>query len=389
MKKKENVALYIVTMLIGGLLIVGTVINIDLLWNPLNRLTNEQIDFSQFVSEVKGAYVADFTGKEHFINVNGLFARMTGRHVYNEVAALKNGMLDYETIKRTDTSSLADAIDRFQDKLNKNHISFLYVQVPCKADMKNTLVRDGIENHGNENADRLLEDLKQNRVEVLDLRSHVAEDKEKIEKYFYKTDHHWNTQGAMVATDVLLQYLSNTFPKLSIDPKLADPTNWEKHVYKKWFLGSHGKRVGVCYGGIDDIEIYMPRFKTDMSLSIPKHGKQFHGDFESVLIRKDLLDTPDYFNENPYYAYVGGDYPLVHHENHITKNQLKVLLIKDSFSLPLQSFLSTAVKELDVLDPRYYRDTTVYEYVMKSRPDIVILAINPSVFDSVEYQHLS
>jgi len=367
----------------------GFLINLGLLKSPTSRLMERKIDFSQFIDEVKGAYVSDFSYKENFINLNGLFARLTGRHVYNDVSKLKNGMLDYGAINKADVNELFNGIKEFHDMLKTQDIPFLYVQVPLKTDLQDALIRDGVDNYGNQNADALLGLLQRSDVETLDLRQSIAATPAEIEKYFYYTDHHWNTKGAFVAFGQILQYLNELFPEKHLDFTLADPSNWEIDVYEDWFLGSRGKRVGVYFGGVDDLEIYTPQFETEISLFIPKHGIEYHGSFENVIVRNDYLDKPDYFNENPYCAYIGGDYPLVRHENDLASNDLKMLLIKDSFSLPLQSFLSTAVSRLDVLDPRYYHDSTVLEYVERSMPDIVILAINPSVFEVSEYSSLA
>ncbi|MBQ8311089.1 MAG: hypothetical protein IJX80_08780 [Clostridia bacterium] len=387
MKIKENIGIFIFTAVIGGVLIIGSLMNIGLVQKPIERLGDSTIDFSQFVDEIKSAYVSDFSNKECFINLNGLFARITGRHVYNEVSVLENGMLDYETLKELDMTAFANSVIQFDAFLKENGIAFLYAQVPNKSDLQDTLVREGIDNYGNRNANELIGLLEKTDTEILDLRQSISATPELVEKYFYNTDHHWNTHGAFVAFGELLQYLNEMFPAENIDLSLADASNWSTEVYEDWFLGSRGKRVGIYFGGVDDLTIYMPNFETDMSFYVPKHREYYSGSFADAVIREKFLDAPDYFNENPYCAYIGGDYPLVHHRNELVENDLKVLIIKDSFSLPLQSFLSTAVKELDVLDPRYYTESTISEYVAVSQPDIVIMLINPSVLESSAYYH--
>jgi hypothetical protein len=234
-----------------------------------------------------------------------------------------------------------------------------------------------------------LELLKNADTDVLDLRLTLTPDAESVEKYFYNTDHHWNTHGSFAAYGVILAYLREPFPMAPIDLSLADPKNWKQTVYEDWFLGSRGKRVGIYFGGVDDLTIYTPKFETQMSMYVPKHRAYTSGSFEDTVIKKEYLDAPDYFNENPYCTYIGGDYPLVYHKNDLAGNDLKVLLIKDSFSLPLQAFLSTAVRELEVLDPRYYNESTVTEYVVKSNPDIVLMAVNPSMFENECYCQLT
>lgn len=385
MEKEKHIGARIFAVLIAVFLVFGAVLNIKLLETPLERWQNQEIDFAEWIQEVRSAYVSDFFGKEHFINLNGLFARWTGRTVYNEVSVLKNGMLDYESLKEVDMTSFANGVQAFDTFLNQHDISFVYVQAPNKSDLEDTLVRDGVQNFGNQNANALLRLLGEKQVTTLDLRPSITATPDMVEQYFYRTDHHWNTDGAFQAFGEILQYLSETFPEESFDLSLADTNNWKIDVYEDWFLGSRGKRVGIYFGGVDDLTVYTPDFETDMSLYIPKHRAYYSGTFEETVIRSEYLDEPNYFEENPYCVDIGGDYPLVHHVNHLAQNDLKVLLIKDSFSLPLQSFLSTAVKELDVIDPRYYTESTVAEYVAASQPDIVIMMTNPSMFSSPKY----
>lgn len=389
MKSKKYIGRMLFTVIIGTFLIIGTLDNLNILNKPIERLLSATIDFPQFITEVKDSYVLNFNDKERFINLNGLFARVTGQHVYNEVSVLNNGMLDYECLEQLDMSEFASGIKTFETQLTEEKINFTYVQVPCKSDLSDTLLGEGSVNYGNKNATELIGLLKTQKTKVLDLRTSITATVSDVESYFYHTDHHWNTKGAFVAYGGVLEYLKQQFPDKKIDLSLANCENWEQTIYKDWFLGSHGKRVGIYFGGVDDLTIYTPKFETRMSMYVPKHHAHYSGSFEDTVIKSEYLDTPDYFHENPYCAYIGGDYPLVYHKNDLAENDLKVLMIKDSFSLPMQSFLSTAIRELEVLDPRYYNETTVAEYVMKSNPDIVLMMVNPSMFENESYYRLS
>ncbi len=385
MKIKEHFGELLFTVFILGFLIVGCILNLGVLQKPWERFTEETIDFEEWIGEVKKSYVDEVAFKESFLNLNGLFAKLTGRTVYNDVSVLNNGMLTYGEMPKLNMSAMANGVSEFDTFLEANGISFLYLQAPLKEDLAGSLLPFGVEHCGNENANELLASLKQNKVDTLDLRQSISATPELVEQYFYRTDHHWNTHGAFKAFGETLAYLQTAFPDQEFDTTLADASNWEQTVYEDWFLGSRGKRVGEYFGGVDDLVIYTPKFKTDMSFYLPKYRTYYSGSFSDAVIRSDFLDTPDHFNENAYCAYIGGDYPLVHHVNRLAKNDLKVLLIKDSFSLPFQSFLSTAVRELDVLDPRHYKDSTVAEYIAASKPDIVIMMTNPSVFGDTVY----
>ena len=76
---------------------------------------------------------------------------------------------------------------------------------------------------------------------------------------------------------------------------------------------------------------------------------------------------------------MGGDYGHVRQRNAGASGRLKILLIKESYALPLQAYLSTAFEAVDSVDPRYLENKTVKNYIDELNPDVVILALNPNI----------
>lgn len=382
---KKNIPLYCFVVLICTSIVLAFVLNFYLVIDPFKKLDDEDYTFEKFTDDTQKQYTSNFFARESFINLNGLFTRLIGKKTTNNVDKMKNGMLVNSNIIYRDTSNLANSIKQFNSHLKENDVKFVYIQLPMKVDLENSLIYDGYVNYANQNANELLGKLG-NDVSFIDMRKYIVSTPEQVEKYFYRTDHHWNTYGAFEAYKVVLNYLDEEFSEQDFDLSNADINNWNATVYEDWFLGSLGKRVGKLYAGVDDLTLLTPKFDTDMSMYVTNHRKFFNGNFENAVMDNSYLDKRDYFHENPYCSYIGGDYPLVNHINNNASNDLKVLIIKDSFSLPLQAFLSTSVKELDVIDARYFTECTIAEYVNVSKPDIVIMSINPSVFGETKYQ---
>ena len=59
----------------------------------------------------------------------------------------------------------------------------------------------------------------------------------------------------------------------------------------------------------------------------------------------------------------------------------KILMIQDSFGLPLEGYLATAFREVETLDLRYLKDTTAVEVIDQFQPDMVIVMYNPFVME--------
>ena len=282
---------------------------------------------------------------------------------------------------------MAEALVEFSEHLeNTEGIRFLYVQAPYKEDAEDALLPVGVESYANENADELLAALSDGGVTTLDLRPYLSETVELLEENYFVTDHHWNSYGAFTAFQKIADQVAGMFPEKSMELSCTDLNNWESHTLENWFLGSRGKRVGIWFGGTDDFTWLTPKFDTRMSCAVPKYRSLYSGTFEKSNLRTKYVTEKNYFDHNTYCLYIGGDYPLVQHRNLSAGAELKVLLIKDSYSLPVQAFLSTLFQELDVLDPRHYTECSIAEYVNRTKPDLVLMLTNPSMFGTVAYR---
>lgn len=358
--------------------------NYKMVTDPFAKFFNGGATFEETTSTVASGYQSDqLWGKTNFIDLNGFFARATARRAYNGVTLLKNNMLSYEVDqfqKFIDISYLGSGISDFSDYLASIGIPFVYVQLPIKQDQQGSVLPDGLKNYPNINADAVVKKLVEAGTNTLDIRPELAGSAAMLKENFYKTDHHWNADGAFKGYQLIMDHLNQNVDS-SIRAAYTDPSLWQRHVLEDWFLGSHGKRVGRYFDGTDDLIWYTPDFKTEISCIIPLHKNIFKGTFKDANIRSIYTEQKDYFRLNPYAIYIGGDYPLTQHRNAKAPNQMRVLLIKDSFMLPLQSFLSTEFTEIDVIDPRYYTASTIAEYCAWNRPDLVIMAKNPSIGD--------
>ena len=101
-RKKDGKGLLTIAVLtcIGIL----SVVNLELVKDPFTKCITKKESFSDFVEQVEKNYTSDkFIMKNYFINLNGLFARATGRRTLNEVVRCKNG------------------IDRKSTRLNSSH----------------------------------------------------------------------------------------------------------------------------------------------------------------------------------------------------------------------------------------------------------------------------
>lgn len=380
--EKRPLAAQILTILVLAFLLALAALSLGRLVTPARQFLLGESDFEQFTQEVKNAYTSN-AAKNSLINLNGLFCRALGQRMDNNVIRLENGMLTYLEYAQ-DVTPVTENLIAFNTYLAQRDIPFLYVQAPYKLDLEGELLPAGMSHWANRNGDEFLSILDGAGVATYDLRPAFSATPELVEENFFRTDHHWTCDAALRAVRPILEQVDALLPG-ELDLAWADPAQWEAHTYPDLFLGSQGKRVGIYYGGVDDMTYYTPRFETQMSCMVEvNHQRLTAGTYEDAILQMEHLEK-DYFLLSPYCVNIGGDYPLVRHRNAGAPNGEKILLLKDSFSLPLQAYLSTLFQEVDVVDPRYFKACTVAQYVNLSQPDVVVMMINPDQYISRGY----
>lgn len=360
---------------------------------PVKDFIKGNISFGQFTNSIADSYVGKLKGKNAFVEINGLFNRLCGRIVHNDVVLLKNNVLnrnsEVEWNSEYEKNNMTDTVERMTDFnyfLKDKQIPFVQVIAPYKVPVNKDNLPEGVENDVNKYTDEYIDGLNKNGVLVLDLRKVLSANSEQVKNYFYRTDHHWNTDGAFLAFKVIMNNLTNDFGGIyNIKSRYADVGLWQRIEIKDWFLGSQGKRVGTLFAGTDSLIYYIPKFKTHMSCIVPHSKNIFKGDFTAANIRDKYVQKRDYYRYDAYNIHIGGNFPLVKHRNKYATNDMKLFVIKDSFTLPLQAFMSTEFTEIDVIDPRYYRNSSVAEYILWTRPDLVLKVNAPIGLTAKEY----
>ena len=387
--RKKNRALIALICIMLGLLLAVAAWNVPLTWRALKAtFRSDDPGLLTFEDALETRLYDSFSLKNHFINLNGWLAAQLDQTTCNEIIKLKNGMLTAFTEKK-DMSPMAERIVEFRDYLTDLGIEFLYVQPPVKVDLEQRLLPDGIETYGNADAGDLVSSLEASAVHVLDVRDDFAATPERSEKYFYRTDMHWNITAGFECAQLINQQIQRLFPEIEFDFRNADLSQWDVQILKDWMLGLHGWRTGLYYGGVEDVVYYLPKFETDdMLCMMPNEIVRYKGPFDRSIMHDDFSGRqPDYFNESLYGMYIGNNAPLTILRNPNAPNDLRIVFFKDSFILPVAACLSTVYREIDLIDPRFDPSASIAEYVRYYKPDLVIQLAYPQtlVVSSEEY----
>lgn len=346
----------------------GFVKKVDSIKARIDKCCTESINFRTKFIELN-SFIKAKSGMKYIHDING------------SVIKMENGYLTYY-YDNLNIKSRAKKIIELNNyvKALDNKMNFLYIQAPFKVNKYDNQLSYDVD-YSNVFTDNLINELKKNNIDVWDIREEFAlyslgDDESDYYKKFYKTDHHWKVETGLDVANKLSRLLNEKY-NFSIDTNLFDMSNYEVITYKNWFLGTQGKKVSLGFVKPEDFNLVLPKFETNLTLDIPSKKINNSGNFKDTLINFKMLNDIDYYNISPYVAYLYNDNPLSLIYNSNIKDNKKILLIKDSFSLTMAPFLALGTQKLELIDVRYYKDN-LKSYIKESDPDIVIMMYNPS-----------
>ena len=321
-------------------------------------------------------------GYQEYVEIEKKLEGMIGWNItsyfdYDSVARLSDGYLT-TYCRETDIAYQAEAITGLDQYLKEKNIPFLYVQAPFKVSEKQDTSVSGKLDFSNQNVNALLAELGKNNVSYVDTRDFLNANYENYHEAFYRTDHHWKPETGLEIAGLLLNELQLCF-QLETDVSKVNTDRFEREVLKNFFLGSWGKRVTLSGTDPEDFVTLFPDYETDFSVLIPEREMDVTGDF-SILYNSGLLQEKDYYNGNPYEAYIWGNNAVMNIRNNKSANKTRILIVKDSFGNCVAPFLACGVNEVTVMDVRHFTGS-LETYVEETEPDAVILLYNAALLN--------
>lgn len=370
MRRTAQIIYIVLFITIIGL---GTVLNLPGLFSIAAEAVRDN-EYEAWSTVIDLEFSDKFFNKYDFVNANGAVQEILGQREMNGVTKLNNGKLVVVLDERP-VWQQANKTKELYDWLQDRQIEFCYVQVPYEICKYDSLLPVGVEDYSNADADTFLELIGQNKVPYLDLREKMHEAGLEHYEAFFQTDHHWTIETAFWAYGVMTGYLEEVFGE-KIPVEYTDITSYHVETYEKCVLGSNGRKTGVVYGGLDDITLLYPTFKTNVSFEAPEEGIFREGDFQEAFMDYSFLEGDNLYEMSQYNVYIGEDYPTTEQLCPKAPCDKKVLLIKDSYFRPVQAFLGTTFSQVNTLDMRYFTGD-VEDYIEQLQPDIVLLCYNP------------
>lgn len=264
---------------------------------------------------------------------------------------------------------MAAQMEELMKHIQKNGGSFYFVGIPEQSSFYKDKYPEYFYNNQEltENAEKFMfASLDGYGVPYIDM-NRVYRENMQVE-YYSKTDHHYNFEGAYTAYKEIMKRLI----KDGRLPGISSKDEFNIVTLSNPFAGSRNRQIYNLYPSDEKVQLALPK--------------------EQIVYEKYTNGRPDpnfyFYNINSqvpvnYGVYMGGDWA----ETVIKTNRKglpNLLVFGDSFTNALEPLLYEHFNETRILDLRHYKDMSLYEYVDKYKPDVVIM-----VRDDLSYAGLT
>lgn len=229
----------------------------------------------------------------------------------------------------------AKALKSFKAKHKKLRMYFMLVPNAVSVYGDRLPLAASVEDQ-NKYMDEMFEASKEAGLHNIDVREHFMDIKDD-KQLFYRTDHHWTSDGAYEA----FKYASGSL-------RIKNPMEFELMPVSNRFIGTLASESGFVGGKADEIKLPVPKDRSKY-----KHSVIYYEDTKEKTTSFYKLENLEL--KDAYTVFGGGNHPVYTIKTPVKKNR-RLLLVKDSYANSMIPYLMQYYREIVVVDPRYYYD---------------------------------
>ncbi|MDR1253852.1 MAG: hypothetical protein LBJ95_02410 [Oscillospiraceae bacterium] len=302
---------------------------------PLPKFTLENFLNGSLVKDFEKYLSDNFAWRDFFVGMDAYCNLAIGKNGSNGIYKGKDGYLIRKPVEENmqNISQNMDKLAEFAEKTGSNLDLIIIPSTGFTMQDKLPMLHEQFTD------DVILKEVKKmksQKINLIDLRDAFFNNKG-VDQIYYKTDHHLTSKGTY------LVYLEHCMKK-SITPIPIKRFSVENHEN---FFGTAYSKSALWFAKPDIIQIFemadSPKFEVTISDSDDKSKTA------NTLFFKEHLNKDD-----KYPVFLDGNHSFVKIINP-NLNEGKLLLIKDSFGQCLAPFLANHYREIDMVDPRYYK----------------------------------
>lgn len=259
--------------------------------------------------------------------------------------------------------------------LQKKGTPLYYFPLPSKANMARDLLPSYAPKGRIEaNKQYLLSKLDKKLVRATDISPAFKKNRspQEIANLYFKTDHHWNIEGAILGYQEVIKRLAKDFPSIQTD---TEKSTFTHQCINNPFVGSLNKQLlleidlqadHVCY--------YMPTTYSFNDYKVYKNGiKDSNLTTASAIYSTYKRNAKEKVEYGSAYTWDLTEFNIV---NPKSTNNLRALIVKDSYGNAASFHMAHHFKETTVYDIRHNPSRTLYNYLDTHTFDVVIIEYN-------------
>ena len=308
-------------------------------------LTAESLSSGKFMEGIEDYTADQFPFRDFWMKLKTGISRRIGICESQGVYLLKNGGLAerFDAPDEENFTETTDTIRAFCERYPDTAMYFLLAPTAVSV-LSDTLPANAVTEDQNTYMDRLFEALPE-RMTAIDVRQAFQNAADRTALY-YRTDHHWTTDGALLAYETAKPLLG-----------ISGSTTYNGGTASNRFLGSLVSKSGFTVDPPDELKIYLPENLPDSFLYTVNYPEEMRR--TASVYDLDALNSDD-----PYTVFFGSNHPLIEIDTTADSDR-KLLVIKDSYANCFVPFLLPEFQKIDLLDARYYYDDI--DVLMQSR----------------------
>lgn len=263
-------------------------------------------------------------------------------------------------------------LNELGDYCSKKGIDMFFSLIPTKDLVMIDKIPEYYRNDYSEVFD-LFENKLSNSIDYINLYNTIKK-AEKSQPQYYKTDHHWNTNGVFTAYREIVDRINNVLPEIG---ESHPRDNFKFETYEDIFIGSSGRVITTSVvKEYDDISLFYPIFNSNLYVE-SRYAKDY------PIYHMDYISSGLYNND--YGVYLAGAEQDLKIQNRISSNDKTAVVVGISFAPPLTILLAEHFREINYVDLRYTEHESLYSLINEKQPDVVIFLYYSGEFNDILY----
>lgn len=300
------------------------------------------------------SYLSDhFPGRELWVGTNAYLVNVEGRGATEDIVRGTDGWLFTAPVS-DDRETLWDNMQAITTFAEKQSVPVSMMAVPSAG----AVVSDKLPalHMPYPDAD-LLEEARRiagNTLHWVDLYTDFCS-AEQPERLYYRTDHHWTSEGAYRAYCLLMEELGQS----------SVPRDDFTVEQISGFYGTSYSKSGLWLTEPDTLELWTGS-DIQAVTTVYDANRADPVTREGMFFREYLEDA------DKYPVFLSGNHARVHIETNADSGK-RLLVIKDSYAHALAPFLAEEYSTIDLIDLRYFKQQTISSWLEENPADEILL----------------